>query len=87
MTLHGSKFDEHILKSFRNEACGLPKEAGMMNSKVVASAPKLTPELSTVEVINHKWQSIVQSATGYDSYESFRLGVNRELGRRYGLAP
>ena len=34
MSSHGSLFDEHLSKQARNEAMGLPKDAGQHNVKV-----------------------------------------------------
>lgn len=85
MTLHVSKFDDHVLKQHRNEKCGLPKDAGLTNPKVMANnGTEYLPAPSTIEALNQKWRSIVEPITGYDSYKSFRQGVNRELGRGFG---
>lgn len=84
--MNRSKFDEHVTKYFRNEACGLSKDAGSANSKVMTNSTKYKPRASTVEVLNSYWQSIVQPITGYESYASFRLDVNKELARTFGLS-
>lgn len=34
MKAHSTKFDEHILKLARNEASGLPRDAGLVASPV-----------------------------------------------------
>lgn len=84
--MHRTKFDEHVTKQFRNEACGLPKDAGAAISKVVTGERNQTLKPSTLDMLNSAWQSVVEPATGYDSYASFRLGVNKELGRAFGLS-
>lgn len=76
-----------MLKLARNEACGLPRRAGLDG----ASAGKvhkggsgrgrraLSPPMQAA--FQRKWEEVVLPATGYASYEELRAGVNRELGR------
>lgn len=85
MKANGSKYDEHHLKLWRNEACGLPKDAGLSSTKVRGggSGPKPQPSPAIKCILDEKWESIVFSATGYACYEDLRAGINKELGRSF----
>ena len=88
MKMFPTKYDEHMLKEARNEACGRPRNAGLegsRNSKVrkgnVGGGKKaLSPE--TLRAMQEKWESVVLPITGYANYEELRAGVNAELGRK-----
>lgn len=75
MKSHESKFDEKLSKLSRNEACGLPKDAGMKKSKIVRGKDgqgklKLSEKLQ--EAIQLKWKSVLEKVTGCATYEDFR---------------
>jgi hypothetical protein len=84
-----TKYDEHMLKEARNEACGLHPRAGLDGSsagkvrtgKIGKGKEVFAPE--TVEAFKRKWDEVMLPATGYASYEEFRAGVNKELGRKF----
>jgi hypothetical protein len=84
-----TKYDEHMLKEARNEACGLHPRAGLDGrsaakvrvGKVGKGKDALMPEV--VDAFKLKWNEVMLPATGYASYEEFRAGVNSELGRQF----
>jgi hypothetical protein len=75
MKAHESQFDEKLSKLTRNEACGLPKEAGMKKGKI-DKGPGRRGELDLSskikEAINSKWLEIVEPVTGCPNYEDLR---------------
>ncbi|EFN58781.1 hypothetical protein CHLNCDRAFT_59577 [Chlorella variabilis] len=80
------KYDEHMLKLARNEACGRPREAGLRTGKVREgrvgrNKEELTPELR--QAIQERWDDTMLPVTGYATYEEMRRGINRELGRPF----
>lgn len=82
-----TKYDEHMLKEARNEACGLHPRAGLDtgdNAKVregsVGGGKKALTDL-TMEAMQEKWNEVVLPVTGYKSYAELRAGVNAEQGR------
>lgn len=81
MKAHASHFDEKLSKLARNEACGLPKDAGMNGGKLrsgtsgVAKA-KLSPELQAK--IRQKWTDVVTPVTGCDTYSQLRESLSTE---------
>lgn len=87
MRAHPDKYDEHMLKLARNEACGLPPRAGLDGrsaGKVRAGGAgggraALSPD--TQEALRRRWAEVVLPATGYATYDELRRGVNDELGR------
>jgi len=88
MKKHQHKFDEHPLKYARNEVVGLPKDAGMIgnsgkvrNGEINASKRILSKRILTL--IDKKWREVVMRSTGYRTYEDFRRGINKELGREF----
>lgn len=88
MKSHPTKFDEHLLKLARNKACGLPSHAGFNEgaSKVrngqANAAQSLLPS-SVLEKIHQKWKDVMTNETGYETYDECRLGINRELKRKF----
>jgi hypothetical protein len=64
MKAHESHFDERLSKLARNEACGLPKMAGMDQSKLnegnVGTGQKISESLKVQ--VQQKWKDI--SVTG-----------------------
>lgn len=79
MKLHSSKFDEKLSKATRNEACGLPRTAGMSKTKIRRgnSGSELSEDLK--KQINDRWAEVVQPITGCHNYEELRkqLKLNR----------
>lgn len=84
-----TKYDEHVLKEARNEACGLHPRAGLdgrsagkvREGKIGHGAKALAPE--TLQAFKKKWDEVMLPSTGYRSYEEFRMGVNTERGRKF----
>mmetsp|Transcript_24113 Transcript_24113/g.66832 ORF Transcript_24113/g.66832 Transcript_24113/m.66832 type:complete len:337 (-) Transcript_24113:22-1032(-) len=81
MKKHSGHFDEKISKIARNEACGLPKDAGMRSSKVGGGLSGLgkvvlSEELHTL--IEVKWKDQVFPVTACSSYGDFRAHLARE---------
>lgn len=72
MSKYSNKFDERFSKQARNEACGLPKRAGMNKTKIRrgVSGAELSEELKAQ--IDSKWNDIVRPVTGCDNYEQLR---------------
>ncbi|KAL4858057.1 Estrogen sulfotransferase [Chlorella vulgaris] len=76
------KYNEHMQKLARNEACGRPKEAGLHIGKVrsgKSNRHELSPELRVA--IQEKWEEVMLPVTGYKTYDEMRHGINSELGR------
>jgi len=81
MTENKSKFDEKLTKLGRNEACGLPRDAGMQQTKlnegrVGAGIQKLSKELQ--QAIQQKWADVVGQETGCATYEELRVALRKE---------
>ena len=81
MKKHSYHFDEKLTKRKRNEACGLPKDAGLRDSKIRrglsgVGADSLSPEIRSG--IAEKWRAQVFPVTGCASYD--------ELRRKFGAA-
>mmetsp|Transcript_127874 Transcript_127874/g.370067 ORF Transcript_127874/g.370067 Transcript_127874/m.370067 type:complete len:327 (-) Transcript_127874:79-1059(-) len=79
MKEHESQFDEKLSKSTRNEACGLPPDAGTRKSKIAKGAAGsgkvvLTDELKAA--IDAKWNEVVMPVTGCATYEELRMQFN-----------
>lgn len=75
MKAHESHFDERLSKLARNEACGLPKMAGMGSSKLndgeVGRSQYMLSENLKVQ-IQQKWKEVVEPVTGCATYEELR---------------
>ena len=89
MKQYPSKFDEHPLKFARNEAAGLPRTAGLEATcgKVRsggAGTARAVLSKTARDKIAQRWKEVVTAETGYETYEAFREGVNKELGRSFG---
>lgn len=74
-------FDEKLTKLGRNEACGLPKDAGMQDTKLNrgkagTGKAKLSDELQ--QAIQQKWKDVVEPVTGCTTYNELRLALGRE---------
>lgn len=81
MKAHASQFDEKLSKLSRNEACGLPKDAGMKGGKLRGGASgdgkeKLSPELQ--EKIQRKWKEVVSPVTCCETYPELRASLAKE---------
>jgi len=75
MKEHESQFDEKLSKLTRNEACGLPKDAGMRKSKIVQGASgsgKLALSDGLKAAIAAKWKEVVEPVTGCATYSDLR---------------
>jgi hypothetical protein len=75
MKKHSSQFDEKISKITRNEACGLPKEAGMRKGKIAVGkgrngASALSPDVK--KEIQTKWNEVVLPVTKCATYDELR---------------
>jgi hypothetical protein len=75
MKTHQSQFDEKLSKLTRNEACGLPKDAGMSKTKIANGKEgkgklELSDELR--EGIRQKWKQVVDPETGCATYGDLR---------------
>jgi hypothetical protein len=72
---HSSKFDEKLSKLSRNEACGLPKEAGMNKGKIAMGKDRKGDLILSKEIkdgIQQKWNDIVRPVTNCSNYEELR---------------
>ena len=79
MKEHESQFDEKLSKLARNEACGLPKDAGMKRTKLVkgkSGAAKAILSQELRDKIQQKWKEIVEPVTGCASYDELRKKLN-----------
>lgn len=93
MCQYPNKYDEHMLKLARNEACGMRRDAGLADSGAAAKvrvgelgSGKIELGAGVLEEMRRKWEEVVTPETGYFNYEELRIGVNRELGRDFFLA-
>ncbi|EWM30410.1 sulfotransferase family protein [Nannochloropsis gaditana] len=71
MQRHRDKFDEHLTKEARNEAMGLPRDAGRENAKVKeggvgAAAVAMSPALR--EAMQRRWQEVASESLGFGDY-------------------
>ena len=85
MKKNESHFDEKLSKLSRNEACGLPKDAGMKRSKIVdGKKGKGKVELSQRlrDAIQAKWKEVVQPETGCENYEALRQEFKSKNSRK-----
>jgi hypothetical protein len=75
MKAHESHFDERLSKLARNEACGLPKMAGMDQSKLnegnVGTGQNHLSDSLKVQV-QQKWKDVVEPVTGCATYDELR---------------
>ena len=73
MKAHKDKFDEHVMKGLRNEACGLPASAGRDNAKVregrVGSREALPADIRAE--LEARWAQL-EALTGCASYDALR---------------
>ena len=70
-----SQFDEKLTKRARNEACGLPSDAGTRKSKIVAGdhgAGKLVLSEQVRTAISSTWKEVVEPVTGCACYDDLR---------------
>ena len=76
---HKDKFDEKLSKLARNKACGLPRDAGMRKTKLIAGkvgngSKTLSDELK--DAVLKKWKIVMQPTTGYKSYDELRAATS-----------
>lgn len=79
MKEHESQFDEKLSKRTRNQACGLPDDAGTNKSKIVQGShgtgqSELSDELKGA--ISSKWKELVEPITGCTCYDELRNQLN-----------
>eukprot|EP00934_Nitzschia_sp_Nitz4_P008610 Nitzschia sp. Nitz4//scaffold3_size479765//139367//140596//NITZ4_000060-RA/size479765-augustus-gene-0.14-mRNA-1//1//CDS//3329550638//8600//frame0 len=80
MKTHQEKFDEKLSKHSRNEACGLPREAGTHKSKIAhGTSGKGNVHLSNElkEEIATKWREVVEPVTQCQNYQELRDQMNK----------
>ena len=73
MSAHTDRYDEKLLRRYRNGPCGLPPEAG--SSKVGSGASSreaaaIAPRIS--QALDDAWAETVTPATGITSYQGLR---------------
>ena len=80
MKAHQSQFDEKLSKLARNEACGLPKDAGMASTKLRRGVSGQVNDLSAdlQAEIMQKWKQVVEPVTGCATYEDLRKALQQE---------
>jgi len=88
MKEHATKYDEHPMKLVRNEAAGLPRDAGLTGNpgkvrKGVSNCGKDVLPQYILDQIDARWNQVVTTVTGYKTYEEFRNGINKELKRNF----
>jgi len=88
MKKHSTKYDGHLLKYGRNEAVGLPRDAGLTGNpgkvrKGVGNVAKDVLPRYILDQIDAQWNAVVTSVTGYKTYEELRTGINKELNRNF----
>ena len=82
MKEHSYKFDEKLSKISRNEACGLPKDAGMKKGKIDKGKDRRGDLVLSKEIkdsIQQKWDDIVFPVTNCTNYEELRQQLKNEL--------
>lgn len=75
MRENADHFNEQISKLTRNEACGLPKDAGMKKGKVASGnsgAGKALLDDELMALVDEKWKAVVTPATNCLSYSELR---------------
>jgi len=83
MSSNSRLFDEHLSKFARNEAMGLPREAGLGNAKVrkdggcCGEGSKLPAALR--EDILERWRTQVGGAIGLPTYQSLLAFAREEV--------
>jgi hypothetical protein len=75
MKKHECKFDEKLAKTTRNQACGLPPDAGlrktkMANGNVGSGNLQLSEDL--LQNVQDKWTQVVLPVTGCAAYQELR---------------
>ena len=79
MKEHEYLFDESLTKLSRNEACGLPKEAGTHKSKInMGEVGKAESEMSDQLKlkIQQKWNELVYPVTHCGTYDDLRMQLS-----------
>ena len=81
MKEHQFQFDEKLSKQTRNEACGLPKDAGMDATKLkegTSGHGKLVLSDEIRAAIMAKWMEVVAPVTGCKTYSDLREQLSKE---------
>jgi hypothetical protein len=72
---HSYYFDEKLSKLTRNEACGLPKDAGMNKGKIGTGKTRHGDVVLSEKIkdaIQQKWNEVVEPVTGCKTYNELR---------------
>ncbi|KAL7576691.1 hypothetical protein ACA910_005616 [Epithemia clementina (nom. ined.)] len=88
MKEHADQFDEKLSKLARNEACGLPKDAGMGSSKIGNGSSghgKLELSQELRQKIDEKWRKVVLPVTGCSSYQELRQKLAEECDKKSSI--
>ena len=87
MKQYASQFDEHPIKLHRNEAVGLPKDAGYYNNAGKVRKGEVHSSRSQPAHIqanfSQRWKEVITSSIALESYEDFRAAINKDLGRKF----
>lgn len=75
-------FDENLTRRFRNEACGLPFEAGGVKITQSGERERLPAEL--VDAVDARWRDVVLPVSGCATYEELRRTFWNERVRGRG---
>ncbi|NNC78966.1 MAG: sulfotransferase domain-containing protein [Acidimicrobiales bacterium] len=70
---HSHKFDDHVLRTARHEAWGLPPDEGFSSKVTSGSAVEIAPAVQ--DAMDAKWAEVVEAALGFDSYAAFRASI------------
>ncbi len=78
MTAHGTKFEEQLLRRFRDPVMGLPP--GDPAAKVNPTASSMEPGPDLVAELDRAWAETVERALGFSSYHELRRALPNPLG-------
>ena len=84
MKQHEDHFNENIMKKKLNEACGLPKDAGVSSSKVRAGSSSEGQKALSEDIqreIQEKWETVVAPVTGCGTYQELRRAWKEEKSK------
>ena len=76
MSQHQSKYDDHFLRHWRNEPCGLPIDASSSKVRTGKSGGnESTVSEQTRTAMQTRWQEDVESTTGLADYQALRSAM------------
>ena len=84
MKQHEDQFNDNIMKTLLNEACGLPNDAGMSSSKVRAGSSSEGQKALSEDIqreIQEKWETVVAPVTGCGTYQELRRAWKEEKSK------